>query len=186
MKYRPRIPLKHEYHVFFPPNLTWLQERKPNRKRISKLKEHLMWTKMNHEQEIMSACSLKDAHVMCVLLGLSAQKYGIYLEKYIRTKFGYSKNNASECSGDFSKEGRNVEVKVSLGGKTHMKFNYVQLRPSHQCDVYIFTAYHVSFTNVDEEGELYIFLLPKEDVLRFILCYGGTHTELFVNTDESQ
>jgi hypothetical protein len=38
---------------------------------------------------------------------------------------------------------KNSEVKVSLGGATHSKFNFVQIRPSHDCDTYILTAYHL-------------------------------------------
>lgn len=65
---------------------------------------------------------------------------------------------------------QNIEVKVSLGGAKHTKFNFVQLTPSHSCDTYILTAYHLS---VENEGELYIFRLSKRDMKRLILCFGG-------------
>jgi hypothetical protein len=95
------------------------------------------------------------------------------LEKYIRIRFNYIKNNAEDCVGDCSKDGKNSEVKVSLGGATHSKFNFVQIRPSHDCDEYIFTAYHLSPENVETEGELYIFKLSKGNIKKIVVAYGG-------------
>jgi hypothetical protein len=83
------------------------------------------------------------------------------------------KNKAEECTGDCSKDGKNSEVKVSLGGATHTKFNFVQIRPSHDCDTYILTAYHLSLENVAAEGELYVFQVPKSDMKTLVVTYGG-------------
>ena len=129
--------------------------------RIKRLKEHLMLSKINHEEQIMKLSSLKEANTYCIIHGLSAQQYGPLLEKYIRIKFNYIKNKAEDCIGDCSKNGKNSEVKVSLGGATHTKFNFVQIRPSHECETYILTAYHLSPENVDTEGELFIFKVPS-------------------------
>lgn len=140
---------------------------------VKKLKEHLARSKVKHEDEVMKLATLKDAHVYCVMHGLSAQQYGPLLEKFIRVKFNYAKNKAEHCTGDCSKEGKNSEVKVSLGGATHTKFNFVQIRPSHDCDIYLLTAYHLCPENVEEEGELYVFRVPKEDIKSILLAHGG-------------
>jgi hypothetical protein len=66
----------------------------------------------------------------------------------------------------------NVEVKVSLGGATHTKFNFVQIRPSHCCETYLLLAYHLSIDNVDEEGTTYMFRVPKTAMETLILSYG--------------
>ena len=141
--------------------------------RVKRLKEHLLLTKVNHEAQLLTVESLKEAHTYCVLHGLSAQQYGPLLEKYIRMKFRYAKNKAEDCIGDCSKDGKNSEVKVSLGGATHSKFNFVQIRPSHDCDTYILTAYHLSPENVESEGELYVFKVPKADIKPIIVSFGG-------------
>ena len=143
-----------------------------NDERVKKLKEHLALSKVNHESVVMKLLSLKEAHTYCVIHRLSAQQYGPLLEKYIRTKFNYIKNKAENCIGDCSKNGKNSEVKVSLCGLTHTKFNFVQIRPSHDCDTYIMTAYNLSFENVELEGELYIFNIPKEDIKNIIISFG--------------
>lgn len=139
---------------------------------VMKLIEHLSLLKVNHEYEIMKQPTLKKAHIYCVLNDISVQRYGPLLEKFIRTKFKYTKNKAEDCNGDCSKDGKNIEVKVSLGGVTHTKFNFVQIRPSHNCD-YIFTSYHVAVENVQTEGELYIFKVPKTEMKKIIVSYGG-------------
>ena len=101
---------------------------------------------------------------------MSAQQYGPLLEYYIRKKYDYSKTKKDDCQGDCSKNGQNLEIKVSLATK---KFNFVQIRPSHDCDIYIFTAYYLSQENVDDEGELFIFKVPKEEIIKIIASYGG-------------
>ena len=141
--------------------------------RIKRLTEHLTLSKLDHETQIMKQPTLKDAHIYCVIHKISAQQYGPMLERYIRTKFNYFKNNAKDCIGDCSKDGKNSEVKVSLGGANHNKFNFVQIRPFHDCDTYILTAYHLSFENVESEGELYIFKVPKNDIKKTVASYGG-------------
>ncbi len=141
--------------------------------RIRRLVEHLTILEVNHEDQIMRLNSLKEAHVYCVIHGVSAQRYGPLLEKFIRLKYDYIKNNSKDCNGDCSKDGKNSEVKVSLGGAKHTKFNYVQLRPTHDCETYIFTAYHLSSNNVLDEGELYVFKIPKMELKELIISYGG-------------
>jgi hypothetical protein len=141
--------------------------------RILRLKEHLAISNIKHETQIMKLTTLKEAHTYCVIHGVSAQQFGPLLERFIRTKFNYSKNKAEDCTGDCSKDGQNSEVKVSLGGATHTKFNFVQIRPSHDCDSYILTAYHLTSENVESEGELYIFKVPKEEIKKIIVSCGG-------------
>jgi len=141
--------------------------------RIEKLKDHLAISSINHDEEILKETSLKDAHVYCVLNYVSAQQYGPLIEKYIRVKNKFVKNTASECNGDCSKDNKNAEVKASLGGAKHNKFNWVQLRISHHIQYYILTAYHLSSKNVESAGELYIFSVPKEDMISLIASYGG-------------
>lgn len=141
--------------------------------RVKRLKEHLTLSKVRHEDQVMKLATLKEAHTYCVIHGVSAQQYGPLLERFIRTKFNYIKNKAEDCIGDCSKDGKNSEVKVSLGGATHTKFNFVQIRPSHDCDTYILTAYHLSSENVEAEGELYVFKVPKTDIKKIVMSYGG-------------
>lgn len=143
------------------------------RDRIKRLKEHLFLSNVKHESHIMKQRTLKDAHTYCVVHNVSSQQYGPILEKYIRTKFNYIKNKAKDCTGDCSKNGKNSEVKVSIGGSTHTKFNFVQIRPSHDCETYILTAYHLSNENVNREGTLYIFKVPKKQIKKIIVLYGG-------------
>jgi len=141
--------------------------------RVKRLKEHLSASRIDHEYGIMQAPTFKDAHVYCIVNKISGQKYGGLLEMYFRMKFGYQKNNAKDCTGDCSKDGKNSEIKVSLGGGKHLKFNYVQIRPNHDCDFYILTAFSLTDENVEEEGELYIFRVPKEEVKKLVVAYGG-------------
>lgn len=143
------------------------------KERVNRLRECLAHSTVKHEDRIMKLSTLKEAHAYCVIHSVSAQQYGPMLERFIRTKFNYIKNKAEDCTGDCSKDGKNSEVKVSLGGITHAKFNFVQIRPTHDCETYILTAYHLSPENVESEGELYVFKVPKEDIKRIVVSHGG-------------
>jgi len=125
-----------------------------------------------HEVMILQEKTLKDAHCYCLLHHLSAQQYGALLERYIRVKYQFDKTPAKECKGDLCKNGKYYEIKVSLGGNQHHKFNYVQLRPSHQCDFYLFTAYSLSTENVHTHGELFLFRLTKQHIRELIVTFG--------------
>ena len=59
--------------------------------RIQKLKNHIVSVNKDHEEEILKEKCLKDAHIYCVINNLSAQQFGPLLEKYIRTRFEYTK-----------------------------------------------------------------------------------------------
>jgi len=144
-----------------------------NKFRVEMLKEHLARSMINHENEIMKETTLKNAHVYCVLNSVSAQQYGPLLEKYIRIRNNFIKNVASACNGDCSKDDKNAEIKASIGGARHNKFNWVQLRISHDIHYYILTAYNLTSKNVDNQGELYVFTVPKYDMLTLISMYGG-------------
>jgi hypothetical protein len=141
--------------------------------RIQRLRALLACIRVNHKEQILQVATLKEAHVYCVIHGISAQRYGPLLERFIQNKFTYNKNKADDCLGDCTKNNANIEIKVSLGGARHTKFNFVQLRPSHQCDLYLLTAYHLSFENVESEGELYIFRVSKEDMKHLIVLHGS-------------
>jgi hypothetical protein len=82
------------------------------------------------------------------------------------------KNNSSLCIGDLKYKNKNIEIKISTGGKENNKFNYVQLRINHNCD-YILTAYYLSIKNLKNNGELFIFRLNKYNMKNIILKYGS-------------
>ena len=140
---------------------------------INRLMNILIVSKINHEERIMNLPSLKQAHIYCLIHNIPSQQYGTLLEKYIRTKYNYIKNKAQECRGDCFKNNKNAEIKVSLGGLNRNKFNFVQIRLYHNCEIYILTAFNLSFKNVESEGELYIFKIPKQDIKKLIIRFGN-------------
>ena len=142
---------------------------------MSQLRLLLKSYEICHKRLITSEPTLKDAHVYCVLHRLSAQQYGPLLEKYIIDKYGFTKNNATDCTGDCQKKKHdsNTEIKVSLGGKMYKKFNYVQIRVHHDISYYLLTAYVLRTENVDDEGELFIFRVSHDAMLDLLLQFGS-------------
>jgi hypothetical protein len=139
--------------------------------KLKQLLDSSLSTKL-HAETVMQLPTLKDAHMYCKYNNLSGQFTGPILEKYIKIKYGMTKNNASSCNGDLKCNDVNMEIKASNGGKENNKFNYVQLRMNHHCE-YIFTAYYISYENLDTLGELFLFRLNKDNLKPLIMKYGG-------------
>jgi hypothetical protein len=82
-------------------------------------------------------------------------------------KIGQSLNNTS---GDGHKNGINYEIKSSVHAK-NSKLNFVQIRPDHNVDYYIFIAYNM-YEN-DNIGKGHIFKIPSNNLYELIVNYGG-------------
>lgn len=143
-----------------------------NTSQVDQLRELLDNASIVHKEEIMKCQSLKEAHIYCKLQKLSGQVTGPLIENYIKEKYNMEKNSASLCIGDLKHNGVDIEVKVSTGGQSNNKFNYVQMRMNHCCE-YLLTAYYLDYNNLEKGGELYIFRLKKEQLREAIAQYGG-------------
>lgn len=153
------------------------------------LKNILNSSVVDHNTSIMSRNSVKEAHIYCKINNLSGQVSGPLIEKFMKNKYNMVKNNSSLCIGDlyYKEIGKKFEIKTSNGGKTHNKFNFVQLRMNHNCD-YLFTAYYLDNSNINTLGELFIFRITKIDIKQLVLKYGtyahGTLSKLGLITSE--
>ena len=101
---------------------------------------------------------------------------GVLIEHYICATTAYTPNSSSACIGDATKGGAHYEFKVSLGGKTFNKFNYVQIRINHNVHYYLLIALHLSTANVmhssTHDGDLYIFKVSHTAMLALLRVYG--------------
>lgn len=127
---------------------------------------------INHKKEITKELDIKNAHIYCKINKLNGQLSGSLIEYYIKNKYKMIKNNSSSCNGDLRHNDIDFEIKISMGGKTHNKFNYVQLRMNHNC-YYLLIAYYLCKNNLEQFGELFIFKLNKNSIKQLILNYGS-------------
>ena len=126
-----------------------------------------------YKKDVLNSETLKKACIKCKLYKLSGQQTGPILEKYIIQKNNLIKELSSDCVGDCSSDNVFIEIKISLGGNKHNKFNYVQIRINHNINLYILIAYYINLTNIDDLGELFIFKIPKNEIISLVLKYGG-------------
>jgi hypothetical protein len=155
--------------------------------KIKHLKSLLKSKSVNHNKNILKLDTLKKVHIYSKINGLTGQTYGPLIESYIINKYELIKNKSSECIGDCSKiyqvngidndyvnvNKKNFEIKVSLGGYKHNKFNYVQLRFNHNIDYYILTAYYLCHENVKKRGDLFVFIVGKNELKNIVFKYGN-------------
>ena len=76
-----------------------------------------------------------------------------------------------ETSGDGCKDGITYEIKVSVHANKS-KLNFVQLRPDHNVDYYIFIAYNM-YEKGTSIGKAYILKIPSDVVYDLVIKYGG-------------
>ena len=77
-------------------------------------------------------------------------------------------NPIDEVSGDGRKNGKNYEIKISIHAR-RSKLNFVQIRPDHNVDYYIFIAYNI-YEN-DSIGQAYIFKISSNNVYDLSLIH---------------
>jgi hypothetical protein len=136
------------------------------------LRALLLNTKCTHRHQVLAAPTLKDAHVYCKAHQLSGQLTGGLIEAYIQgLLLGCTRLSPSAERGDLQLNDAHYEVKTSNGGYQHNRFNYVQLRPAHECH-YLLTAFHLCAGNVDDDGELFVFHVPQHTMKEFIATHG--------------
>ena len=132
----------------------------------------IFYTKPASYKEIHQEVSIKDAHAFAKIYRINPNRMGTILQAYVQRSNHFKPNDAKYCIGDFAIPKRNIEIKCSLGGCEHNQFNFVQIRLSHVCD-YLLTAYLLTAENIEEEGELFLFYVPKENMRTLVLEYGG-------------
>ena len=114
----------------------------------------------------------KDILKQCVLCKyyLSSNQWSMVLESSIKQRFNIlqAKDN---MSGDGLINNKTVEIKVSLGG-SNGQFNFVQLRPSHTIDYYLFLVYDV-YSSHSNLGQIHWFLSKPNDLYKLLPEYGG-------------
>ena len=136
------------------------------------LRNILKESKIDHQKEVFKETNWKNAHIYCKIHRLTSQQFGPILQNFIIHRYGFLKKSAKLREGDCTKNNLNIEVKVSLGSKDN-KYHYVQIRLSHDIQFYLLSAYLLNEENVENEGELFIFNVPKEFMKFLVKKYGG-------------
>ena len=106
----------------------------------------------------------------CILVKKFIPSQSTFMESVIRTDLEIGEP-VDETSGDGCKDGLNYEIKHS-GHAKNGKFNFVQIRPDHNVDYYIFTVYNMYYKS-SIIGKGYIFKVPANIVDEWIVTYGG-------------
>tara|TARA_B100000212_G_scaffold341460_1_gene324705 strand:+ start:1301 stop:1918 length:618 start_codon:yes stop_codon:yes gene_type:complete len=134
----------------------------------------LLHNDVDQKQEILKCNNLHEVNVYCKINHLNGQQLGPFTETFLIDKCKMKKNKSSDCIGDCKdRYMKNNEIKASGGGKGNIQFNYVQIRPSHEIDYYILTAFYINESNIDSFGELFIFKINKKDIIQLIFEYGN-------------
>jgi hypothetical protein len=113
----------------------------------------------------------KDILRKCILCKkfLSSNQWSVLLEGYIKDKFKIKKAEDGISGDGISPSGLKIEIKVSLGGLDG-SVNFVQIRPDHKIDYYLFLVYNLF---EDEIGGIYWFLCPAIRLYKLIPEFGG-------------
>jgi len=142
-------------------NKLTLEQRVFLMKEKNKITKPTILKKINGEKTLTGKCIMAREY-------LSPQSTDF--EKIIREDLKICKK-IDETSGDGNKNGKNYEIKHSIHAKKS-KLNFVQIRPDHNIDFYIFIGYNMYKCNT-HIGKAYIFKIPHDKINKLIVEYGG-------------
>ena len=133
-------------------------------KMISLMRETAL---VDSKKEISNCKNLLNKCIMSRYY-LNPQTAGKFMENEIKKdlKIDNTKNNTS---GDGIKKEVKYEIKYSGHCKTGV-FNFLQIRPSHTIDYYIFVGYNLFEENI---GKTYILKVPSKVVYNLLPEYGS-------------
>lgn len=117
--------------------------------------------------QIINCSTLIDK---CILAREYLSPQSTDIEKIIKYDLNMD-DTINEISGDGRKNGINYEIKFS-GHAKKSKLNFVQIRPDHNIDYYIFVCYNMH-SNKSLKGKAYILKIPSNDLYDIIINYGG-------------
>lgn len=123
-------------------------------------------TTLDYKQEIAKTKTFRDAAIIVLHTGISPQAAAGPLEDW-QKDFLHMTPALDKTSGDGVYQGSTVELKQSLGGQSASDYNFVQIRPDHTIDFYIFTTYNI-FTD-----DTTWFKIPADDVNQLVVEFGG-------------
>jgi hypothetical protein len=134
--------------------------------------EQLVFEMKDNKEHFKQLCKDEtDILKKCILCKryLNSQVSSPILETYIKNKFKINRAIDSTSGDGLSLNKKNIEIKVSLGSNDG-QMNFVQIRPHHKIDYYLFLCY-----NMHEEtiGKIYWFLIPSDDLYELLPEYGG-------------
>lgn len=107
----------------------------------------------------------------CLLLRKYFSPQSTHIEHVIKKDL-LLENAKDNVSGDAIKNNIKYEIKSSIHAKKS-KVNFVQIRPDHDIDYYIFVLYNLHDSNNSSIGNAYIFKIPSEVVYDMVVKHGG-------------
>ena len=134
---------------------------------------------INYKQICINEPDLLKKCLLCKKY-LTSSQWSMLLENYIKKLFNMEKA-IDNISGDgyTIETQKRIEIKVSLGTNDTGGFNFVQLRPDHTLDYYLFLTYNIY---EEEIGKLYWFLCKPEYLYKLLPEYGGyAHGTIEIN-----
>ena len=100
---------------------------------------------------------------------LSSNQWSLLLESHIKNLFNIEKAKDSTSGDGISRNGMNIEIKVSLGSDNG-RINFVQIRPDHKIDYYLFLVYNLYTENI---GSIHWLLCDSNELYKLLPEYGG-------------
>lgn len=126
--------------------------------------------KKSKEKIIKKINECKNLTQKCVLVREYLTPQSTAFQNIIMSDLEISKP-IDEISGDGCKNCINYEIKTSIHAKG-CKQNFVQIRPDHNIDYYIFISYNLYDTS-SKIGKAFIFKIPSNSLYEMIVKYGG-------------
>lgn len=125
--------------------------------------------KVDNQYVINLISSQTSLLAKCILARKYLSPQSTAIEKIIKSDLGMT-DPGDEISGDGQKRGMTFEIKFSAHAR-RSRFNFVQIRPDHNINFYIFVCYNLYDSS--PMGSAYIIKIPASNVYDLIVKYGS-------------
>jgi|UniRef100_A0A6C0IQR4 hypothetical protein len=147
----------------FPPNVDELETMVSEMKIKENDKNDKLLEKIRSQTSLLGMCIMARSY----LNPQSLKNIEMIIKEHL--EIGPAQN---ETSGDGMKNDNNYEIKVSIHAKKS-KLNFVQIRPDHMVDFYIFVAYNMYDKGNNSLGKAHIMKIPSSELYKIVVDYGG-------------
>lgn len=122
-------------------------------------------TAKTHPYKVADALTFQHAHAIAWMHRCIASDYRPALRDYLRTALGADPVDPAEHAGAFVYQGLNHDLRVALASRDGL-YRYNRIYISHDIDVFLLTAYRLTWATLATGGKFFVFRLPRDAMLR--------------------
>jgi hypothetical protein len=120
--------------------------------------------------EVVDAETFEHAHAIAHARRSRSEDYRPALRDYLITSLAAQPANPADRAGVFVYRGLNYDLRVAFARGGFYKYNRIHIQ--HDIDVFLLTAYRLTWATLATGGRFFVFRVPRDSMLRIVRDHG--------------